>query len=90
MAIGTAIVNFGTGATEVVVTVSGQTAITATSNVGCALRSEATTENSVDDIYVDPIDAEVMGLTAASGFSILARARNGKAFGQYKIDWAWA
>ena len=90
MATGIATVDFSTGAAESTIAVTGQTSILSTSQVGCALRSEATTLNSVDDIYIDPIDVEITGLTASTGFTVLARARNGKAFGTYKIDWAWA
>ena len=90
MATGTAIVDFGTGTAEATIAVTGQTAITATSQLGCAVRSEATTANSVDDIYIDSVDVEVTSLIAGTGFTILARSRCGKNFGQYKIDWAWA
>jgi hypothetical protein len=90
MATGTAIVDFSAGLTETSVAVTGQTGILSTSQAGCALRSEATATNSTDDIYLDPVDVEVIGLTAGTGFTILARARNGKAFGTYKVDWAWA
>ena len=90
MATGTATVDFSTGLAEVSVAVIGQTSLAATSQVGCALRSEATTANSVDDIYIDPVDVEVTAVTAGVGFTLLARARNGKNFGQYKVDWAWA
>ena len=86
---GTAIVDFSTGMTEASVSVSGLAAILATSQAGCALRSEATALNSVDDIYIDPIDVEVINLIAGVGFFILARARNGLNFGTYKVDWAW-
>ena len=90
MATGTAVIDFGAGATEATVTVTGQTAITATSQVGVALRSEATALNSVDDIYIDPVDVFVTGINVGAGFPILAMARNGLAFGTYKVDWAWA
>jgi len=90
MATGSAIVDFSTGLIETSVAVTGQTAILATSQVGCALRSEATALNSTDDIYIDPVDVEIIGLTAGTGFTILARSRNGANFGTYKIDWAWS
>lgn len=90
MATGTATIDFSSGLAETSVAVTGQTAILSTSQAGCALRSEATVLNSVDDIYIDPVDVEIAELTAGTGFTILARARNGKSFGTYKIDWAWA
>lgn len=90
MATGTATIDFSTGLAEATVAVTGQAGILATSQAGCALKSVATALNSVDDIYIDPIDVEVISLTAGTGFTILGRARNGKAFGTYTIDWAWA
>lgn len=87
MATGTAIVDFGAGATEASIAVSVPT-ITATSQVGVGLRSEATAVNSVDDIYLDPVEVYAIGITAGVGFTAFAKTTSHMAFGTYKIDWA--
>lgn len=87
---GTATVDFGTGATEASVAVTGQAAFTSGVNLVEAWVSGLATANNPAGsareeglrVIVDP---EVTG----TGFTINVHTAIGKAYGQYKVNWVW-
>lgn len=89
---GTVTVDFGAfpGSTDVISVVTGQASILTTNSVEAWPRIEATADHPVDDIWIDPPIVYAGDIVAATGFTIYVMApRNGKAWGEYKIDWVW-
>lgn len=87
---GTATVDFGTGATEASVAVTGQAGFTSGTNLVEAWVSGLATSNNPagsarEEQFSVIIDPEV----TATGFTINVKPKIGLAFGQYKVNWVW-
>lgn len=72
MAQGTTTINFGAfpGASDVTVTVTGQTGITGGSLVEAWIFPTATADHSVDEHWVDPPNVKAGNVVAGTGFTI--------------------
>jgi hypothetical protein len=101
---GTAIVDFGPfpGVTDASVAVTGQTSISATSQIEAYLYPLATVDHSADEhtyemirVYADPST-----IIPSTGFTIRARAEDNpgtgqnkdgvRLYGQYTVAWVWS
>jgi hypothetical protein len=89
MATGTATVNFGTGKNDTTVVVTGQTGILTTSMLDAWVMAAATSDNRVDEHWVEDLEIVAGNISAGVGFTIYAVCRTGKAFGNYNVQWAW-
>lgn len=91
--VGTATLNFGASmAQEATVTVTGQTAITASSRVWAWLIPAATADHSADEVMVNPPAVFAGNIVAGTGFTIYGNAYNlpgSECYGSYSIGWAW-
>jgi len=87
---GTAIIDFGTGATDASVTVTGQGAILAGSLVEAWIFPVATANNTVDDHMFESFAMPMAyNVIAGTGFTISLACTNGLAVGQYTVAWVW-
>ena len=89
---GSVVIDFGTGAgsDQATATVSGQTAITATSAVGAWVAGEATASGTIDEARMAALNVTCSAPVAGSGFTIHATSPHGYITGTFKIIWAWA
>lgn len=95
-ALGTAILSFGAvggaGANEASVPVTGQTTISATSNVEAWVMADDTTvDHTANDHRYFPVFASITCGTpsAGTGFTIYARSAE-KLSGDFKVRWVWS
>jgi hypothetical protein len=92
--IGTSIINFGVfpGASDASVNVIGQTGIVGTSVVTAWLYPSATVEHSADEHRVEQIDVYADGdsIIPGVGFTIYARTRNDRLYGEFYVGWLWS
>jgi hypothetical protein len=90
---GTIEIDFGAnpGLSEQTAVVTGQSAISATSNVEAWIMSEASTNHTANDqSWVTLFCALTCGIpTAATGFTIYAKSTE-KLTGKFKIRWVWS
>lgn len=86
---GTATIDFGTGALEATVVVTGQAAILSNSLVEAWPALTATANNPVDSAKEEEFQVSAGDIVAGTGFTIYARALIGKAFGLYNMNWVW-
>jgi hypothetical protein len=89
---GTATVDFGsTGKTDAKVTVSGQAAFTAGTNLAEAwINGVASANNTADNHVFEEFHTPVItNQITGSGFDIILRVRRGLAFGIYNLAWVW-
>ena len=88
---GTVTINFGnfSGSTDTSVVVTGQAGITAGSLVEAWVFPVATTEHNADEHFVDPPFVMAGNIVAGVGFTIYARAKNNRLYGQYTVAWVW-
>lgn len=87
---GTAILDFGTGSTDAVVTVTGQTGITGASLAEAWIWPAATADNTVDDHLFEEFEMPMAyNVVPGVGFDIYLRCMNGLAFGKYTVAWVW-
>ncbi len=89
MATGTAVLDFGTGATNASVAVTGQTGILATSRVDAWIEATATANHSVEEHAAAGVDIRAGNLVAGTGFTIYGVTRDLLQFKTYTIGWAW-
>jgi len=87
---GTAIVDFGTGATEASIAVTGQAGFVSGINLVEAWVSGLASANNPagsarEEQFSIIIDPEV----TATGFTINVKPALGRAYGQYIINWVW-
>ena len=82
---GTATVNFGAGALDASVAVTGQSAIT-TSNL---VEAWAAVSGGDDTPWVDQLQVYAGNIVAGIGFTIYVKPAQGKAFGSFTINWVW-
>lgn len=92
MATGSVILDFGTGiGTDLAsATVTGQTGITASSNVGAWVSAEDTVRGTKDEAILACLNVCCGVPTADTGFTIYATCPHGRISGTFKIIWAWA
>lgn len=90
-ATGTTTIDFGTGATEASVSVTGQTSILATSHAEAFLMRETSADHTAEDhSYAALFVALTCGVpTAGVGFTIYARAVDPMR-GAFTVRWVWA
>jgi hypothetical protein len=87
---GFAVVDFGTGALDASVAVTGQTGFTAGTNIVAAfMQSTATANNLADDAAWDNFSVQVRNQISGAGFTILVKCGVGLANGQYNVGWLW-
>jgi hypothetical protein len=88
---GTATVNFGTGALEATVVITGQTAYNATTNLveAWALANETLGSAQDDSCWVEMMQTYVINRITGSGFTILLKPAMGKAIGSYNVGWVY-
>ena len=88
---GTAVVNFGAGAMEATIRVTGQAGFTVGTNLaeGWPLANEAIGSFGDDSCWVEQMQAFVINQITGVGFTVLLKPMNGKAFGSYNAGWVW-
>lgn len=89
---GSAVVDFGTGANEASVAVTGQSSITALSKVDAFIMADDTTSDHTasDHRYLACLAGLTCGTpTASTGFTIYATSTQ-KLQGTYQVRWVWA
>lgn len=88
---GTATVDFGAfpGATDASVAVTGQSGILSGSVVMASMRMVATSDHSADEHFVEEMDVVAGNISAGVGFTIYAKARNHRLYGQWTLGWSW-
>jgi hypothetical protein len=82
---GTATVNFGSGATDASVAVTGQGAIT-TANL---VEAWPLVSGNDDSPWVEHMTAYAGNIINGTGFTIYVKPAVGFAFGSYSIGWVW-
>jgi hypothetical protein len=91
--IGTATLDFGaTPANEATVSITGQTAISATSRAEAFIMSKSTATNGVDDHNFAAVSMRFICSepTPSVGFSITAYNLIGFCTGEFNIEWTWS
>lgn len=88
MAQGTTTVDFGTGKTDVSVSVSAP-AITGGQLVEAWIFPAATASNTVDNHWVDDLHVVAGNVSAGVGFTIYASCKTGLAHGVYNVGWVY-
>jgi hypothetical protein len=87
---GTATVDFGTGAYDTSVAVTGQGAITTANLVEAWMSLDATSNNLAGAALAEGLKAYAGDIINGTGFTIYVKCPNpGRAFGQYKVNWVW-
>lgn len=86
---GTAIIDFGAGALEASIAVTGQGGILSNSLVEAWPALTATANNPVDSAKEEEFQVSAGDIIAGTGFTVYARALVGKAFGLYNMNWVW-
>jgi len=100
MATGTATVDFGSFAPlkgdrvgpnggDTRVTITGQSAILATSFVEAWIRPAASADHSADEHFIENIRVEAGNIVPGSSFDIYAEATLGGVYGQFNVNWVW-
>ena len=86
---GTATVDFGTGAYDTNLAVTGQAGITTSNLVEAWLSGTASSNNLADAGFVEQLQIYAGDIVNGTGFTIYAFCPSGRAFGQYVINWVW-
>lgn len=86
---GTTTVDFGTGKTDVTTTVTGQSAISTSNLVEAWISPVATASNTADNHWVEDLHVMAGNIVNATGFTIYASCKTGKAHGIYTVNWVW-
>jgi len=87
---GAATIDFGTGASDTRIAVTGQGSIGAASKVQAWLSGLATSNNLTDAGFAEDIAVFAGDIVNGTGFTVYAFCRNGRAFGRYVVNWSWA
>jgi len=87
---GIATLDFADDSNIATVDVTGVSEITATSVVIVQMRIEATADNTVSDLLIDPIRVTVSALDVGVGFTIYGTMNHGPAQGLYLVNWSVA
>jgi hypothetical protein len=88
---GVTTVDFGAlpGKTDASVAVTGQASIISGSSVRVSLRPTATADHSADEHWVEEMDVMAGNVSAGTGFTIYAKTRNRRLYGQWSVAWNW-
>lgn len=86
---GTTTVDFGTGAADMRVTITGQGAILANSVAEAWPFPALTANNQPDDTAYEDFNVVAMNVVAGTGFDIVVQCRTGLAHGIHNIAWVW-
>lgn len=88
---GTSTIDFGAfpGKTDTSLAVTGQAAIVAGSVIHAQIRPVATADHSADEHWIEEMDVAAGNIVAATGFTLYAKTRNKRLYGQYTIGWMW-
>lgn len=89
---GTTTVNFGAfpGSSDASIAVTGQAGIVSGSIVNAHKRLIATADHSADEHFVEEWDVEAGNIVPGTGFTIYAKTRNKRLYGQWQIAWSWS
>lgn len=87
---GTAILDFGAGATEASVAVTGQTDIVDESSVEAWIRLEDSADHTAAEHREDHFDISAGAIVEGTGFTIYGVSRSGTLTGEYNVFWVWA
>jgi hypothetical protein len=83
---GRASLNFGARGTVAVVTVASPT-VTSTSRVVASVAAVSTPDHSADEAFAETIEVRVGPITPGVGFDIRGIVRQGRASGEFFVDW---
>ena len=86
---GTATIDFGTGKLDTSVAVTGQGAITTANLVEAWLSGTSTANNLTDAGFAENMLIFAGDIVNGTGFTIYAQVQQGRAFGQYVVNWVW-
>ena len=89
---GTASIDFGAdGKTDASVAVTGQAGFVAGTNLAEAWISPiASANNTADNHWVEILDKpQVIDQVTGTGFTIVLKCNQGRAFGQFNLNWVW-
>lgn len=90
-AMGLGYVDFGTGATDASLVITGQTGFTAGTNLVEAFINPIPSSNNTDDNHaVENLEVRVTTQLTGTGFTIYVKCTLGTANGQYNVGWVWA
>lgn len=91
VATGSAIVNFGAapGTNQVSVTVTGQTAILATSTIACFFMGDATATHNIEEHLFAEINLRASAIVPGVGFTINA-VTEWRLSGTFEVRWTWS
>jgi hypothetical protein len=87
---GRVVIDFGAGAADARVVVTGQSGVTAQSVVVAQVLYEASADHSADEHFVEEMEVRAGAIVPGVGFTILARTRNRELFGRYNVGWTWS
>ena len=88
---GVATIDFGAlpGKSDATLAVTGQAGIVAGSAVVATIRPTATAEHSADEHAIEEIDICAGNIVAATGFTVYAKTRNLRLYGQWSVAWSY-
>ena len=86
---GVGVVDFGAGATDTKLVVTGQAGILAGSAVFATVAATATAAHSADEHWVDGPAIIAGGIVPGTGFTIYAATKTTALFGTYTVHWSW-
>jgi len=88
---GSTTIDFGAfpGDTNVSKAITGQSAIEAGALVDAWLTPAATADHSADEHVVDGPTILAGSVAAGVGFTIFAKANDGRAWGVWSVSWVW-
>jgi formate/nitrite transporter FocA (FNT family) len=89
---GTSQVQFGYSygaVNSVQLTVTGQSAISATSQLGAWIRLQSTADHSADEHMSEALAVTAGNIVAGTGFTINVYCVNSWTYGLFNIDWAY-
>lgn len=88
---GTAVVNFGSGALEASVAVTGQSGLTSTNLVEAwPLCNETVGSTNDDSAWVEQMQVTATQIVPGTGFTIIMKPAIRIAYGSYNVGWVWA
>lgn len=84
-------VNFGTGAFEATVVITGQAGYTVGTNAaeGWALCTEVVGAVADDSSWVEGLEVKAKNHINGTGFTLAVKPKTGMAYGVYNIGWVW-
>lgn len=88
---GTATVNFGSGAMEALIAITGQAGFTAGTNLveAWALCNETVGSDNDDSAWVEQMSVHATYPLTGTGFTIIMKPALRRAYGSYNVAWCW-